>query len=162
MFLARPIASLPRSRSSARRRASFSLWIAAGALIRIPVQVIARPRRVAGARAIEQYLEELQGARSKRRNRAAQIKPPGAHERLVVHVRDAVAMRLETVEPVLDRQRIMRPQIFHVENTAAQRLEEAPFIGDAWFYRFLSALGQGKTRLLETEAGTALPPPPRR
>jgi DNA-binding transcriptional MerR regulator len=43
---------------------------------------------------------------------------------------------------------------------AAQRLEEDPFIGDSWFYRSLSALGQGKTRLLETEAGTALPPPP--
>jgi DNA-binding transcriptional MerR regulator len=43
---------------------------------------------------------------------------------------------------------------------AAQRLEEAPFLGDAWFYRALSALGQGTTRLLETEAGTPLPPPP--
>ena len=27
---------------------------------------------------------------------------------------------------------------------AAQRLEEAPFLGDAWFYRALSALGQGE------------------
>ena len=43
---------------------------------------------------------------------------------------------------------------------AAQRLEEAPFLGDAWFYRILSALGQGKTRLLETDDGTPLPPPP--
>jgi hypothetical protein len=43
---------------------------------------------------------------------------------------------------------------------AAQQLEEAPFIGDAWFYRALSALGQGKTRLVETEAGGPLPPPP--
>jgi len=43
---------------------------------------------------------------------------------------------------------------------AAQRLEEAPFLGDAWFYRALSALGQGETRLLETRDGTALPPPP--
>ena len=43
---------------------------------------------------------------------------------------------------------------------AAQRLEEAPFLGDAWFYRALSALGQGKTRLLETHEGTPLPPPP--
>ncbi len=43
---------------------------------------------------------------------------------------------------------------------AAQRLEEAPFLGDAWFYRTLSALGQGETRLLETGDGTALPPPP--
>ena len=43
---------------------------------------------------------------------------------------------------------------------AAQRLEEAPFLGDAWFYRAVSALGQGKTRLLETDDGTPLPPPP--
>ena len=43
---------------------------------------------------------------------------------------------------------------------AAQRLEEAPFLGDSWFYRALSALGQGKTRLLETDDGTPLPPPP--
>jgi Domain of unknown function (DUF1835) len=43
---------------------------------------------------------------------------------------------------------------------AAQRLEEAPFLGDAWFYRALSALAQGKTRLLETDDGTPLPPPP--
>jgi hypothetical protein len=43
---------------------------------------------------------------------------------------------------------------------AAQRLEEAPYLGDTWFYRTLSALGQGTTRLLETEAGTPLPPPP--
>jgi len=43
---------------------------------------------------------------------------------------------------------------------AAQRLEEAPFLGDAWFYRALSALGQGEARLLETDDGTPLPPPP--
>jgi hypothetical protein len=43
---------------------------------------------------------------------------------------------------------------------AAQRLEEAPFLGDAWFYRALSALGRGKTRLLESDDGTPLPPPP--
>ena len=43
---------------------------------------------------------------------------------------------------------------------AAQRLEEAPFMGDTWFYRALSALGQGTTRLLESEDGAALPPPP--
>jgi Domain of unknown function (DUF1835) len=42
----------------------------------------------------------------------------------------------------------------------AQRLEEAPFLGDAWFFRALSALGQGETRLLETDDGTPLPPPP--
>ncbi len=43
---------------------------------------------------------------------------------------------------------------------AAQRLEDAPFLGDTWFYRTLSALGQGTTRLVETDNGTALPPPP--
>ena len=43
---------------------------------------------------------------------------------------------------------------------AAQRLEEAPFLGDTWFYRALSALGQGTTRLLETDDGAPLPPPP--
>jgi redox-sensitive transcriptional activator SoxR len=43
---------------------------------------------------------------------------------------------------------------------AAQRLEEAPFLGDTWFYRALSALGQGAARLLETDDGTPLPPPP--
>jgi len=43
---------------------------------------------------------------------------------------------------------------------AAQRLEEAPFHGDTWFYRALSELGQGATRLLETDEGAPLPPPP--
>ena len=43
---------------------------------------------------------------------------------------------------------------------AAQRLEDAPFLGDTWFYRNLSALGQGTNRLLETSDGTSLPPPP--
>ena len=39
-------------------------------------------------------------------------------------------------------------------------LEEAPFLGDAWFYRSLSALGQGDERLLETQEGEPLPAPP--
>ena len=43
---------------------------------------------------------------------------------------------------------------------ATQELEEAPFLGDAWFYRALSALGQGDGRLLETEEGEPLPAPP--
>jgi redox-sensitive transcriptional activator SoxR len=43
---------------------------------------------------------------------------------------------------------------------AAQRLEDAPFLGDTWFYRSLSALGRGANRLLETDDGTPLPPPP--
>jgi redox-sensitive transcriptional activator SoxR len=43
---------------------------------------------------------------------------------------------------------------------AAQQLEEAPFLGDAWFYRAVSALGEGESRLLETGDGTPLPPPP--
>ena len=40
---------------------------------------------------------------------------------------------------------------------AAQRLEDAPFIGDTWFYRALSALGQGSARLVETDDGAPLP-----
>jgi len=43
---------------------------------------------------------------------------------------------------------------------AAQRLEEAPFLGDAWFYRVLCGLGQGEARLVETEDGGGLPKPP--
>jgi len=42
----------------------------------------------------------------------------------------------------------------------AQRLENAPFLGDTWFYRSVSALGQGANRLLETDDGSPLPPPP--
>jgi hypothetical protein len=43
---------------------------------------------------------------------------------------------------------------------AAQRLEEAPFLGDTWFYRTLAALGAGAVRLVEAEDGMPLPPPP--
>ncbi len=43
---------------------------------------------------------------------------------------------------------------------AAQRLEEAPFLGDSWFYRALSSLGESETRLVESDDGTPLPPPP--
>jgi DNA-binding transcriptional MerR regulator len=43
---------------------------------------------------------------------------------------------------------------------AAQRLEEAPFLGDAWFYRSLSGLGHGEARLLETDDGASLPAAP--
>ena len=45
---------------------------------------------------------------------------------------------------------------------AAQRLEDAPFLGDTWFYRTLSTLGQDTNRLVETDDGTPLPPPPPR
>lgn len=43
---------------------------------------------------------------------------------------------------------------------AAQQLEDAPFLGDAWFYRSLAAVGQGDLRLVETDEGAPLPPPP--
>ena len=43
---------------------------------------------------------------------------------------------------------------------AAQRLEDAPFLGDTWFYRTLSMLGQGADRLIETGEGAPLPAPP--
>ena len=43
---------------------------------------------------------------------------------------------------------------------AAQELEEAPFLGDAWFYRVLATLGRGAGRLLETDDGDSLPAAP--
>ena len=43
---------------------------------------------------------------------------------------------------------------------AAEDLEAATFLGDAWFYRALAALGTGPDRLVETQAGDPLPPPP--
>jgi redox-sensitive transcriptional activator SoxR len=43
---------------------------------------------------------------------------------------------------------------------AAQQLEDAPFLGDAWFYRALSALGRGRGRLVETHEGETLPAAP--
>jgi DNA-binding transcriptional MerR regulator len=43
---------------------------------------------------------------------------------------------------------------------AEQELEEAPFLGDAWFYRTLSAIGGGPIRLVETDEGERLPLPP--
>jgi hypothetical protein len=43
---------------------------------------------------------------------------------------------------------------------AAQLSEEAPFLGDTWFYRTLAALGRGARRLVETSDGEPLPPPP--
>jgi DNA-binding transcriptional MerR regulator len=43
---------------------------------------------------------------------------------------------------------------------AAQDLEAAPFLGDAWFYRALADLGHGPRRLVQTQDGEQLPPAP--
>jgi hypothetical protein len=43
---------------------------------------------------------------------------------------------------------------------AEQDLEDAPFLGDAWFYRTLSVLGRGEPRLIETRDGQPLPAAP--
>jgi len=43
---------------------------------------------------------------------------------------------------------------------AAQDLEEAPFLGDAWFYLTLAGLGRGQNRLVETQDGEELSVPP--
>jgi len=43
---------------------------------------------------------------------------------------------------------------------AEQDLETAPFLGDAWFFRALTGLGVGPDRLVETQDGDPLPPPP--
>jgi hypothetical protein len=44
---------------------------------------------------------------------------------------------------------------------AAQRAEEAPFLGDTWMWERLHALGTGDARLVQTTAGAPLSPPPR-
>jgi hypothetical protein len=43
---------------------------------------------------------------------------------------------------------------------AAHALEDAPFLGDTWFYRSLAAIGRGQARLVEVETGEELPPAP--
>ena len=43
---------------------------------------------------------------------------------------------------------------------AVQEREQAPFLGDAWFYRALSSLGTGPARLVETEEGEPVPQAP--
>jgi hypothetical protein len=43
---------------------------------------------------------------------------------------------------------------------AAQDLEEAPFLGDAWFFRALADLGHGSNRLVGTQDGAELSVPP--
>jgi redox-sensitive transcriptional activator SoxR len=43
---------------------------------------------------------------------------------------------------------------------ASQRTEDAPFLGDTWFYRTLTELGTGPRRLLATVDGDPLPAPP--
>lgn len=44
---------------------------------------------------------------------------------------------------------------------AVQQLEEAPFLGDAWYYGALEALGRGPARLVETDEGATVPGRPR-
>jgi redox-sensitive transcriptional activator SoxR len=43
---------------------------------------------------------------------------------------------------------------------ASQQLEQAPFLGDAWFFRTLAELGSGDRRLVEADDGGPLPAPP--
>jgi hypothetical protein len=43
---------------------------------------------------------------------------------------------------------------------AAQRLEDAPFLGDTWYFRTLAQLGQGVGRLVETDDGAPFPAAP--
>src|SRR6185312_13291768 len=45
---------------------------------------------------------------------------------------------------------------------AAQRAEEAAFLGDTWMWARLAELGQGDDRLIGTDRGDALDPPPPR
>jgi hypothetical protein len=43
---------------------------------------------------------------------------------------------------------------------AAQKLEAASFLGDAWFFRTLAEFGGGNVRLVEGDDGSPLPAPP--
>ncbi|MEA2357867.1 MAG: hypothetical protein QOI62_1127 [Solirubrobacteraceae bacterium] len=43
---------------------------------------------------------------------------------------------------------------------AAQAAEEAPFMGDAWFWRHLAELAEGERPLVQAAGGEALGPPP--
>ena len=43
---------------------------------------------------------------------------------------------------------------------ASQAAEAAPFLGDTWFFRTLTSLGGGEGRLIETQAGDPVGPPP--
>lgn len=43
---------------------------------------------------------------------------------------------------------------------ASERREQAPFLGDAWFWRRIGDLGRGRNRLLAAEAGGDVPVPP--
>jgi redox-sensitive transcriptional activator SoxR len=43
---------------------------------------------------------------------------------------------------------------------SAQRLEQAPFLGDTWFFRSLVEIGSGDVRLVETADGEPLPAAP--
>ena len=40
---------------------------------------------------------------------------------------------------------------------AVQNLEDAPFLGDAWFCRTLAGIGRGRARLVEAQTGEELP-----
>jgi redox-sensitive transcriptional activator SoxR len=69
---------------------------------------------------------------------------------------DGLSRTERSVLRVVDAGAVTPPAAF----VAAQRLEEAPFLGDTWFHHTVSALGQGDNRLLETREGTEIPPPP--
>ena len=43
---------------------------------------------------------------------------------------------------------------------ATQASDEAPYLGDTWFFRTVAALGTGEQRLVETTAGAPVPAPP--
>jgi DNA-binding transcriptional MerR regulator len=84
---------------------------------------------------------------------------PAALRRLLEElpdVRDGLSRtERQTLEAIVDGARTP-VEVF----LATQNAEEAPFLGDSWFYRSLSALGHGNARLVETEDGAPLPAAP--
>src|SRR5436190_21877868 len=76
-----------------------------------PRSAAARPRKGVAAAPREQHLEELHRAGRERRLRAGKIEPPGADERLAEHPCDIIGRRLEAPAPVLQRGRVVPPEI---------------------------------------------------
>src|SRR6185312_62302 len=102
----------------------FTLEALSSACASSGVQVRARGRDVVVLPRSENDLEELQRARSECGDRAGQVEPPHAHELLVEHAAHPLRARLEELEPVSERARIVQPQVLHIEDGKIQRLEQ--------------------------------------
>src|SRR6185312_13131534 len=102
----------------------FTLEALSSACASSGVQVRARGRDVVVLPRSENDLEELQRARGECGDRAGEVQPPHTHEFIVEHAAHALRARLEELEPVSERARIVQPQVLHIENGKVPRLEQ--------------------------------------